>query len=243
MAAKIKVTFDASNFVRRTKAYAKNIRDTLKADWPLIVEECLADVLSRAPDPATELAYLMGEDGGVGMGATNSQSRVSSGGLMPGNLQHHRATTNTLTHAGDNRVRFIRTPGLWLRELILNPATYSSKVSKNKMTLNLGNVAALEKLSKFSWINQDGSGALIPHTSEYGTWSFFEYGLSKYIKPRPWRTAAANRGNQQGHKLSPDSYTKYWAMLKNYPRLNMYGGFNKSVFIDAVTARINSVQF
>lgn len=258
MARGLSIKFDTSAIRDRFKNYKNDLKTLLQSEWPMIVEECLADVLARTPDPGTEYSYLMGFEGAVGYGdnSTGESSRGrdnhtgASGYYASSSISARRyakPSRSTRRLGNPSRLRFIRTPGLWLQDLIKDPATYKSSFKGNTFKINLGYVNALEKLSKFSWVNfQALSGQSIMHTSTYGTWSFFEYGLSNLVQPHRWSSSMASgvlRGNGLGYKLKPSDFEHYWAMMKHYPKARMYTGFQKSVFIAAVESRIRAVKF
>lgn len=235
--SKLKITFDASRVVARLKSYADDVSDVMKAEWPQVIQECIEDILLRAPSPEEEFAYLMGENstGFTGGSAQGPAFKASKSGNPSKRFSGHGSGVE-----GD-RIQFTRTPGRWIQELVKLPNSYVERTTATSFFLGLGNVPFLEENSKFSWQNVDGSGTTHVHTSEYGTWSFFEYGQSHYIRPRNY--PGSSQGNGLGHKLYVSQSEKYWAMTKSYPKLAMYSDFNTSIFLEAVTKRIRTVKF
>lgn len=147
----VSISVDTSRFRARYEKYVQEVRSRLESSWEEVLLQCLNDVLSRAPSPAAEQAYIVGEQGGTF-------------------LNGKPITDNPL------RISFIRTPGEFLVDLIKNPTTY--KINPAELSMTLGNVQALEAGSVFSWQNIYKKEPVIHSSAEfgYGVFSFFEWG-------------------------------------------------------------------
>jgi hypothetical protein len=206
---------DISGFEKKLDTYINNVKAKLRAEWNTILDKCLLDIESRTPPPEVEFSYIQGIAGGQFMG----------GGPNKDGKAHDGA---------DIRQSFIRAPGMWIKDLVMEPATW--EVNTENFTMSLGKYSALEALSKFSWINYSKSQGSMPHISNYGVFSFFEYGKSSVQVA----IFASSRGR---YKLKPNEYESYWLSSKHYPAFRMYSGFNKQLFKDAVMAVARTVKY
>lgn len=218
----------AKEVLDKLKRLPRGIKTALEDAWPDIVEQCLDDIQDRAPTHGQEYRQIMGHE---------------AFGPAPGGV----SLSGNRSSDPDRRVRFIRGPGIWLKELVRMPGSYSSN-SRN-LTIRLGIESFLNENSRFSWINIHGRkvrftsrkqdkpkvispGVPIKHTSDYGVFYWFENGAENIVIPR---------GN---YKLNPDGNPDHrvWEMPKSYRRYRMYKGFRKKVFTDAVRQVIRDVR-
>jgi hypothetical protein len=213
---------NTSRLESKLKAYVREVQAKVETELPAIAAEVLEDIRARTPSPDTEYEYLM-TGGGTSGGVSKLVPRAGD-----------RSGDSDTAKSGAERIRFMRNPGLWLHDLVVDPRTF--EVDTATMTVRIGKVPELEALSKFSWQNRDRAGNEYPNESPYGVWSFFEYGTEHEVSPRGI-----------GYPLRPDDMTHHldmpYSMFKSYPRFGMYSDFNKSTFIEAVKLRIRDVKF
>lgn len=144
---------------QRITNYKTNLQNELTASWPIIVADCLANVVSRAPTPAQELDFITG-----GHGQQIYQTSGKNSGV---------------------RVTFNRYPGNWIQDVILEPGNRSSSATNGNYRISLGFPAYLEARTHYSWTNVS-KGQQISHVSRFGVWERFEMGATAYILPVNW---------------------------------------------------------
>lgn len=135
---------------------------------------------------------------------------------------------------GGTRIPFIREPGRYLKELIVDPTTY--RIDSTRMKMAFGVWAALDAGSRYSWQNFSARQGTSIHLSNYGVWKWFEYGFSARVVPRQYP-------GSNTYPLRPNATDAFWWMNKKYPRFRMYSGFNRAVFLNAVNAVARTVTF
>jgi hypothetical protein len=222
MAGPLSLKVDMSALNAKIKTYQKTLKSTITSEWEIIGREMAADVLSRTPSKDTEYEYLM-------TGASSAASLIPRAGDRSDD-----ADPAFKGGAVRDRIRFMRSPGMWLEDLVVKEGV--SFVSNPKaLTIHLGIVKGLEDMSQFSWQNHSKDLGVKLNTSGYGVWSFFEYGTSQQVRTRAL--------SAKGYKLAPDYYTRVATMYKNYPPFRMYEGFNRATFVAAVSARISTIKF
>jgi hypothetical protein len=205
---------DISGFEKKLDTYINNVKAKLRAEWNTILDKCLMDIESRTPPPAVELSYIQGITGGEFLsGGPNKDGKAHVG--------------------SDVRQSFLRTPGMWIKELVMEPTTWET--NDENFSMSLGKYSALEALSKFSWVNYSKSQGETLHISNYGVFSFFEYGKSS--------VQAAIFTGKSRYKLKPNEYESYWTSAKHYPAFRMYSGFDKQIFRDAIMAVARTVKY
>lgn len=222
----LSIKINTSNLDRKLKNWKQNLISVLRSEWTQIVMECLEDIASRAPYPAVEYTFLVG-----GPYPEITPIPPDKGGGW------YNQSRPSFPMAGE-RVNFNRSPGYWLKDAVKLPGTWSVDLSNFK--INLGVVSALEEATRFSWTNFSRKSGAYPHTSEYGVWSFFEYGKTNVVRPRNW--------SGDPYKLKPEgSHWKdpswAWEMTKSYPAMGMYSDFNRSVLTNAIATRIRAVKY
>jgi hypothetical protein len=234
MANFVTVTVDTSNLERRLLNYRKALQAELAARWSGVLEDCLLDIMTRTPSPDLEYQFIQGYRGGSFKGSGVNNPLVGHVG------KGTHGSSLTKVGKANERIPFIRDPGMWLQELVMNPATY--RVSAANLTIELGVVAELERLSRFSWQNATIRGGWSSvHKSEYGVWSFFEYGTraTKQVAKFP-----SSSSNGLGYKLKPYGTEPYfWETSKSYPQMRMYTGFNRIAFRASVLQIVQGVKF
>lgn len=215
--------------IQKLAEYPEKVREALESQWPEITAVMISDVLSRTPSIDEEYEALMG------VGTADKP-------VDPPPLDGDESG-----ESDKPRTRFRRTPGLWLQELVaMEGVGYMSDAGA--LSISLGNIPQLEELSKFSWVNVRGrtvhfgrvmnEGDTEEHTSNYGTWSFFEYGTPHHISP-------IEAGDKRPYYLNPDEEHSHRTpeMTKSYPAFRMFRGYDRAIFRNAVRDAIRSVEF
>jgi hypothetical protein len=240
-------SIDTSGLERRLDVYRQNLYHVIRSEWAQILQEILADIVSRAlPGKSLEDMYILGGaqypmqtyipapvQGGIytdQYGRRHDMNyRARVGGGTSGNQWIHDAAYRT--HLVDRR--------LSLAEAAVDPMNW--ELDQQNLAIRIGRISWLEDATKISWVNYSRSSGAYSHTSEYGIWSFFEYGRTNTVVPRNWG------GNT--YKLKPEgshwsSGSWAWQMTKSYPALHMYTSANLGFQIrNSLAQRLQVVKF
>jgi hypothetical protein len=213
--ANITMKIDSRGFQERSRAYVAKVRGKLAETAPEILNIILEDIASRAPTPEQEEDLIMYGEGGIsGLPVTNvRQSSTNSG-----------------------RIRFQREPGMWIQEAIHNPANFS--ISPGSFSIRVGNIAALNELTKYSWTDYSKKYGAIEHISKYGQYSLFEFGSNVLGAGH----VTASYGDQN-YFLNPADYTRVREMNKVIPPFGMLTLLNSFAINEAIKERIRQVDF
>lgn len=215
MADGLKLKIDTSAFQKRVRTYTRALNSTLKTEWPAIAAQMAADVATRTPRKETEYDFIM-------TGANPTVKLVPLAGDVSDD------------NDGTPRIRFMRNPGAWLEQLVLEPGI-GYTFDPGNLRIDMGHRAILDEWSRYSWQDSSRTGTHY-YESPSGVFELFEFGAHNTVRIRG-----------SNYKLSPDDSTHYLDepefMDKYYPRFAMYSGFHSSTFFEAVSARIRDVKF
>ena len=128
-----------------------------------------------------------------------------------------------------NRVRFTRTHGqLPIAEALLAPGNVS--VGPNGMSLEIGDLALLNELTRWTWINAT-KDETYTHESVGGTFSLFEFGADVTINPR------------FATELSIGPLTRVPDIQKTIPAFSMFTTLDEIAVRNIVAEQLSGVQF
>lgn len=246
MPAKCTFTFPTGDISSRLRGWQARLESKLTAEWPKILAACIMDIVSRAPTPIDEYNYIQGYTGGNFLKPRSRTQKMHGAHLhlplisgvmsVPVNahMRHRKGT------APVERIPFIRTPGTWIIDAVQCAGVNHTQTGNGLFSMSLGHVKKLEELTKFSWANASNKLGQVYHTSEYGVWSFFEYGLPKTQKPRAQWTRPGKEYTLKPYGVRDPSF---YGSEKHYPRCAMYSGFDTDKFRTAIVDVVRSVNF
>lgn len=190
----VRINVNPQTVARAVQVKVEEKIENLKANADSIAVEVLRTLERRCPDPGTEYDIIM-------RGIERQYSLIPIGADP------------------DGRIRFIRAPGMWLREAIYDARNY--EVNAQSFTLNFGKISFLDSHTKYSWQNKNGQ----VNESKTGVWQNFEYGSGpNTVTPR-------GAGSKRQYYLAPDQNTRVPSMQKTYPAFLIYTGFPRAKFV------------
>jgi len=203
MADKFLLESNASQLIKNFQKMMEETPIIVRSVMSEMVDEAMGMIAADAPSPEMEYDFIM-----RGLGAVE---------LIP--LGGNQSADP------DGRIRFIREPGMWMREAVYAPENRS--VDLENLTVRFGNVPFLVEACTFSFMNKNGA--------EYSTnfdgqlFSLLEAGGS-------YTVSAVNAA-----RLSPDTNKKHRtrSMTKTFTGFRMYSGFDPAVFSKALAERLN----
>lgn len=146
--------------------------------------EISAQVAARAPSPESEFDTMMYGDGNTAI----------SGVLKMGDAED------------DGRQRFVKPASHYLQPFLASPAD----MAVDGLTLGVGNIALLNEISKYQYVNAKGQVHTVGGENDFGFWLAWEYGGHFTITPR-FQSATGGRG----YPLRPTPEIMTWSMTKD----------------------------
>jgi hypothetical protein len=222
MANGLTITIDTARLESKLRSYYTQLQDTLRDEWPAIWRQAIEAIALRAPSEETELATVLG---GSNL-PVSSQVDADRGGW-------HGTQRNSYPFSG-TRYHFLRAPGMYIRDALKLPDAHT--MNADNLTMGFGSLSVLEAATHFSWVDFSRRLGEIEHTSEYGLFSFFEFGKTSTIHPRGFGSSS--------YKLRPSDEFSTWLFSKTYPTMGMLTEFDARAFLTkAIASRIRAVKF
>lgn len=206
MADGLTISIRANTWGSKSKNFLQRITSAAEAAMPIVLETILADAASRAPSKEYEEELIMyGQSGIPGANKTIPDSSEK------------------------DRERFVRNGDdqLYLQEAIRDPRTYSVIGT----TIAVGNVTALNNITKFSWTDAGQKVGTISHTTEYGVFSSFEFGANLLIEPKFGKYA-----------LTPTPFSRVQTFDKSIPAFGMFTSIDRFTVTEAIKEQLRRVE-
>lgn len=205
MANNVGITIEIKGLEARIENILVDTEEQLREIWEVAAQECVTEIANNAPDPDVEYDLVM--RGGNGVDLIPRDGDMSAIGDPP-------------------RVRFIRAPGKWLKQLVADPSV--NYIDAGNFVIHLGILGKLIEGSRFSWINANKKGQQTIHVLEEGTFVPLEYGGTVEVH-------ATN-----AIKLAPDDNREHRtsSMIKHFPGFKIYQRFDPGVVVRAIQSRL-----